>query len=84
MSLGVMDSQDRSFMVNPLSYFSIQPVLHDWCNKVCGMYCLLALSLLARWHTYIHLKHDGPPQSPSSVLSVFFLVVNIRDLLLLI
>ena len=31
-------------MVNPLSYFSLQPVLHDWCNKsrrmcypVCGM-----------------------------------------------
>ena len=23
--------------VNPLSYFSLQPVLHDWCNKGCGM-----------------------------------------------
>ena len=29
---------------NPLSYFSFQPVIHDWCNKgrgmcypVCGM-----------------------------------------------
>ena len=21
----------------PLSYFSFQPVLHDWCNKGCGM-----------------------------------------------
>ena len=21
-----------------LSYFSFQPVLHDWCNKGCGMY----------------------------------------------
>ena len=20
-------------MVDPLSYFSFQPVLHDWCNK---------------------------------------------------
>ena len=37
-------SLDRSFMANPLSYFSFQPVLHDWCNKgrgmcypVCGM-----------------------------------------------
>ena len=34
----------RSFMVDPLSYFSFQPVLHDWFNKgrgmcypVCGM-----------------------------------------------
>ena len=25
-------------MVDPLSYFSFQPVLHDWCNKGGGMY----------------------------------------------
>ena len=25
-------------MVNPSSYFSFQPVLHDWCNKGCGMH----------------------------------------------
>ena len=25
-------------MVEPLSYFSFQPVLHNWCNKGCGMY----------------------------------------------
>ena len=24
--------------VDPLSYFSFQPELHDWCNKGCGMY----------------------------------------------
>ena len=23
--------------VDPLSYFSFQPLLHDWCNKGCGM-----------------------------------------------
>ena len=23
--------------VHPLSYFSFQPVLNDWCNKGCGM-----------------------------------------------
>ena len=23
--------------LDPLSYFSFQPVLHDWCNKACGM-----------------------------------------------
>ena len=28
---------DRSFMVDLLSYFSFHPVLHDWCNKGCGM-----------------------------------------------
>ena len=37
-------SSYRSFMVDLLSYFSFQPVLHDWCNKgramcypVCGL-----------------------------------------------
>ena len=25
-------------MVNPLSYFSFQSVLHDWCSKGHGMY----------------------------------------------
>ena len=30
-------SSDRSFMVDPLSNFSFQPVLHDWYNKGCGM-----------------------------------------------
>ena len=29
---------DRSFMVDPLTYFSLQPVFHDWCNKGHGMY----------------------------------------------
>ena len=24
-------------MGDPLSYFSFQPVLHDWCNKGCYM-----------------------------------------------
>ena len=37
-------SSDRPFMVDTLSYFSFQPVFHDWYNKgrgmcysVCGM-----------------------------------------------
>ena len=28
---------DPSWGVNSLSYFSFQPVLHDWCNKGRGM-----------------------------------------------
>ena len=28
----------RSFIVDPLSYILFQPVLHDWCNKDCGMW----------------------------------------------
>ena len=30
-------SSGRSFMVDPLGYFSFHPVLHDRCNKVHGM-----------------------------------------------
>ena len=30
-------SSDRSLMLDPLSYFSFQPVFHDWCNKGRGM-----------------------------------------------
>ena len=25
-------------MVDPLSYFSFQPLLHNWCNKGCSVY----------------------------------------------
>ena len=36
------------FMVDPLSYFSFQPVLHDWCNKGCGMCYPVCVMLLIR------------------------------------
>ena len=32
-------SSDRSFKVDQLSYFSFQPVFHDWYNKGRGMCC---------------------------------------------
>ena len=42
-------------MVDPLSYFSFKPVLHDWCNKgrgmcypVCGMVYIKQTLLLIR------------------------------------
>ena len=31
------ESSDLSLMVDPLSYVSFQPVLHDWCSKGRGM-----------------------------------------------
>ena len=41
---GAMGRRMNPSWVNPLSYFSFKPVLHDWCNKgrgvcypVCGM-----------------------------------------------
>ena len=48
-------SSDRSFMVDLLSYFTLQAVLHDWCNKgrgicynVCGMVHIKEPLLLIR------------------------------------
>ena len=35
------ESSDQSFMVDPLSYFLLQPVLHSWCNKGHGLYYFL-------------------------------------------
>ena len=34
---GVMGRRIDPLWMDPLSYFSFQPVLHDWCNKGCGM-----------------------------------------------
>ena len=30
-------SSDRSFIADPLSYFTFQPIYHNWCSKDCGM-----------------------------------------------
>ena len=39
MSLhGVTGLSDRFLMVDPLRYFSFQPVINDWYNKGRGMY----------------------------------------------
>ena len=44
-------SSDRSFIVDPLSNFSFQPVLHDWWNKCHGMcypvYVIVRIKTLA-------------------------------------
>ena len=66
-------SLDRSFMVDPLSYFLFQPVLHDWCKKgrgmcypVCGMLHIKETLLLFRKSSLcggsgFHLSlYDGP------------------------
>ena len=46
---------DGVFVVDPLNYFSFQPVLHDWCNEgrgvcypVCGMMLIKEPLLLMR------------------------------------
>ena len=55
MSTWCDGSSDQSLMVDSLSYFLFQPVLHDWCNKgydmcypVCGMMHIQEPLLLIR------------------------------------
>ena len=35
---GAMGRRIDPSWVDPLSYFSFKPVLHDWCNKGCGVF----------------------------------------------
>ena len=53
-------------MVDPLSYFSFQPVLHDWCNKgrgmcypVCGMVHIKEPLLLIEKSSLAHVAAAG-------------------------
>ena len=65
---------DRFLMVDPLNYFSFQPVLHNWCNKdrgmsypVCGMVHIKELLVLIE------------NSSPSYGSSEFFLVMCVLN-----
>ena len=53
--------------VDPLSYFSFQPVLHDWCNKghgmcypVCGMMHIKEPLLLLINKNSLYGYQNGP------------------------
>ena len=53
-------SSDRSFMgMNPLSYFSFQPVLNDWCNKGRGM-CYPVCGMVHIKEPLLLLRHSSP------------------------
>ena len=52
-------SSDRSFMVEPLSYFSVQPVLHDWCNKGCCM-CYLVYGMVHIKEPLLLIEKNSP------------------------
>ena len=50
-------------MVDPLSYFSFTPVLHDWCNKDRGM-CYPVCGMM---HIKVHLLPYGGSGFPLSL-----------------
>ena len=55
-------SSDRSFMVDPLSYFSFQPVIHDWCNKGCGM-CYPVCVMVHIKEPFLQVENSSPEYS---------------------
>ena len=46
-------------MMDPLSYFSFQPVLHDWCNKGRGM-CYLVCRMMDIKETLLLIERSSP------------------------
>ena len=47
-------------MVDPLSYFSFQPVFHDWCNKGCGMcYPVCGMMHIKQWRRKVPKSGGG-------------------------
>ena len=56
-------SSDRSFMVDPLSYFSFQPVFHNWCKKghvMCYPVYVKSASLNKSYNiSFFHSFHIG-------------------------
>ena len=50
---------ERPLMVNPLSYSSFQPVLHDWVSKGCGM-CYLVYGMVQIKYFLLVIKKSSP------------------------
>ena len=77
--------------VDPLSYFSFQPVLHDWCNKGCGMsynsllwMCKLKPHWLYLWRGNVSLKcptTNGPKNNnPDTKQLVIIILICFCDI----
>ena len=59
-------------MMDPLSYFSFQPFLHDWCNKGCGN-CYPVCGMM---HIKEPLLLIGKSSSCLFIFVLFFLYFN--------
>ena len=58
-------------MVDPLSYFSFQPVLHDWCNTGCGM-CYPVCGMVHLKEPLLLTRKSGFPLSLSECFFTIF------------
>ena len=60
--------------VDPLSYFSFQPVLHDWCNKGCGM-CYPVCGMMHIKEPLLLIEKSSPCGSSGFPLSLSEMVL---------
>ena len=56
-------------MVDPLSYFSFQPVLHGWYNKGCGM-CYSVYGIVYIKEPLVLFRKSSPSDDWVSSLSL--------------
>ena len=63
-------SSDRSFRVDPLNYFSFQPVLHDWCKKGRGM-CYPVYGMMHIKEPLLPIGKSSPGGGSWFLLSLF-------------
>ena len=64
-------------MVDPLSYFSFQPLLHDWCNKGRGMCYPVYFYYYYYFYYYNNNNNNNNNNNPLSR----HIITNVFDLL---
>ena len=55
---------------NPLSYFSFQPVLHEWCNIGCGM-CYSVCGMVHIKEPLLLIRKSSPCSDDNGFLSCY-------------
>ena len=64
--------------VDPLSYFSFQPVLHDWCNKGRGM-CYPVCGMVHIKEPLLLIKKNSPCGGSGFPLSLYVVIYHMSD-----
>ena len=64
--------------VDPLSYFSFQPVLHDWCIKGRGM-CYPVCEMVHIKETLLLIRKSSPCGGSGFPLAICVLLYHLSD-----
>ena len=57
--------------MDPLSYFSFQAVLHDWCNRGCGM-CYPVCGMMHIKEPFLLIGKSSSSSSSSIIAATWF------------